>query len=417
MVDSFATNPVQISKRPPGWQIMPIGSLCERVTSGATPLRTREDYFAGGTIPWFKTQELNDGWLEDSLEHITELALRETSVKMFPPNTVLIAMYGDGKTITSTGILRKPATTNQACCAMITDSSRCDFRYLFYALQFHRGDFIQLATGGAQRNLSVGLISEFEIRVPPLSEQHAIASVLGALDDMIHVNQQMNVTLEAIVCAIFSETFASSVARSANVDVIPFGSLVLISREAVDPGDLPSEVFQHYSIPAFDEKRLPVKETGEQIKSHKFVVYPDSVLLSKLNPRIPRVWLPAVDSNAKSICSTEFLVLRPKEPFPREFIYGLCRSKSFQEAFSGMVTGTSGSHQRVKADYLEKLPIVRPSIEALERFKEHVNTLHRRSAHNLQENVTLATLRDTLLQKLISGELRLRNIDSTAEGI
>ena len=103
-----------------------IEQLCTKVTSGSTPLRSRAEYYVGGTIGWYKTGELNDWYLKPAEEQITEKALQETSVKLFPPNTVLIAMYGDGKTITSMGLLRSTAATNQACCAMLVDESKSE---------------------------------------------------------------------------------------------------------------------------------------------------------------------------------------------------------------------------------------------------------------------------------------------------
>jgi type I restriction enzyme S subunit len=140
---------------------IPIEQLCIRVTTGATPLRSRHDFYEGGTIDWYKTGELKDWYLGPAEERITPKALEETSVKIFPANTVLMAMYGDGKTITSLGILRAPAATNQACSAMLVDEGKCDTRYFFYALRERRHLLLKVASGGAQRNLSGKLIREF----------------------------------------------------------------------------------------------------------------------------------------------------------------------------------------------------------------------------------------------------------------
>jgi len=190
-----------------GWQTLAIEDVCEAVTSGGTPLRSRTEYYRDGTIPWFKTKELKDNILTDSEEKITERALEESSAKLFPIDTVLMAMYGDGKTITSLGILGTEAATNQACCAMIPDAARCDPRFLFYSLKHHRQDFIRIASGGAQRNLSGKLIRRFAIGVPGLQRQHRIAHILGTLDDKIELNRRMSGTLEAIARAIFKSWF------------------------------------------------------------------------------------------------------------------------------------------------------------------------------------------------------------------
>ena len=160
MNDLISTNPTKISIAS-DWQTLSIEALCERVTSGATPSRSKSRYYKGGSIPWFKTKELDFLRLVDSEEKITDAALRETSAKLFPPGTVLMAMYGDGRTITSLGILEVEAATNQACCAMIPSAKVCDSRFLYYSLSHYRQDFLQIANGGAQRNLSGALIKNF----------------------------------------------------------------------------------------------------------------------------------------------------------------------------------------------------------------------------------------------------------------
>ena len=165
---------------------IPIEQLCTKVTTGATPLRSRNDYYEAGTIDWYKTGELKDWYLGPAAERITEKALEETSAKLFPADTVLMAMYGDGRTITSLGMLRAPAATNQACSAMLVDKEKCDTRYFFYALKSRRHVLLKVASGGAQRNLSGKLVKEFTLPVPPLPVQRRIAGILSAYDELAH---------------------------------------------------------------------------------------------------------------------------------------------------------------------------------------------------------------------------------------
>ena len=207
MADESRTNPTSLLAAPDGWRVMQIEELCERVTSGGTPSRQRPEFYDNGVFSWFKTKELKDCSLYHSEERITQDAIDSSSAKLFPPNTVLMAMYGDGKTITSLGLLRGEAATNQACCAMIPNRSVCDPRFLFYSLLNHREDFLRIASGGAQRNLSGNLIRRFALNTPPLPEQKAIASILGALDDKIELNRRMNATLEAMARALFQSWF------------------------------------------------------------------------------------------------------------------------------------------------------------------------------------------------------------------
>ena len=134
--------------------------------SGVTPSRLRKDYY-GGNIPWLKTGDLNDGYISDIPEYITETALKETSVKLNPKDSVLIAMYG--ATIGKVGILSFPATTNQACCAC-TDYL-VKKMYLFYFLLANRENFIAMGGGGAQPNISKEKIVSTLIPLPPMQEQ------------------------------------------------------------------------------------------------------------------------------------------------------------------------------------------------------------------------------------------------------
>jgi type I restriction enzyme S subunit len=184
-----------------------IEQLCTKVTTGATPLRSRNDYYEAGTIDWYKTGELKDWYLGPAAERITEKALEETSAKLFPADTVLMAMYGDGSTITSLGMLHAPAATNQACSAMLVDKGKCDTRYFFYALKSRRHLLLKVASGGAQRNLSGKLIKEFTLPVPPLQLQRRIANILSAYDELIENNQRRIRILEAMARTLYREWF------------------------------------------------------------------------------------------------------------------------------------------------------------------------------------------------------------------
>ena len=165
----------QYGKLPKGWCETILGSI-GTWQSGATPSRLRKDYY-GGNIPWLKTGDLNDGIIEFIPECITERALEETSVKLNPTGSILIAMYG--ATIGKIGILSKPATTNQACCACI--NYLADKMFLFYFLFGNKEKFIAMGGGGAQPNISKEKIIHTHIPLPPLSEQHRIVAKIEEL--------------------------------------------------------------------------------------------------------------------------------------------------------------------------------------------------------------------------------------------
>ena len=157
-------------KLPNGWCLTILGSI-GTWQSGATPSRLRKDYY-GGNIPWLKTGDLNDDVIDSIPEFITEKALDETSVKLNPTGSILIAMYG--ATIGKIGILSFPATTNQACCACV--DYKIDKMYIFYFLLSNRANFISMGGGGAQPNISKEKIVNTIFPLPTLAEQKRIVA-------------------------------------------------------------------------------------------------------------------------------------------------------------------------------------------------------------------------------------------------
>ena len=165
----------QYGKLPNGWCETLLGNI-GTWQSGATPSRLRKEYY-GGSIPWLKTGDLNDGIVQSIPECITERALEETSVKLNPAGSILIAMYG--ATIGRIGILSKPATTNQACCACVDYLP--EKKFLFYFLLANRENFIAMGGGGAQPNISKEKIIHTHIPLPPQQEQQRIVAKIEEL--------------------------------------------------------------------------------------------------------------------------------------------------------------------------------------------------------------------------------------------
>lgn len=145
--------------------------------SGGTPSRKRKEYY-NGNIPWIKTGELNNGYIFNSEEKITELGLKNSSAKLYPINTVIIAMYG--ATIGKVGILSIEATTNQACACAIVNKNIL-FKYVFHYLIYQKEAFINKSKGGAQPNLSQEIIKKHEIPLPPINEQQRIVNRIESL--------------------------------------------------------------------------------------------------------------------------------------------------------------------------------------------------------------------------------------------
>lgn len=173
---------------PDSWCLTTLGNI-GKWQSGATPSRLNKDYY-NGNIPWLKTGDLTDGFIYDIPETITQKALEETSVKLNPKGSVLIAMYG--ATIGKIGILTIPSATNQACCAC-SEFKGIYNMYLFYYLLSHRYIFIMMGGGGAQPNISKEKITETLIPLPPLSEQKRI---VAKIEELFAVIDKINISLK-----------------------------------------------------------------------------------------------------------------------------------------------------------------------------------------------------------------------------
>ena len=187
------------------WQKYSLEEICLKITSGGTPSRQNPKLYKNGNINWIKTKELNNGYIFESEEKITEEAIKRSSAKLLPVNTILLAMYG--ATVGELGILGKEMACNQACCALIIDPKKADYRFIFYLLRLYKKEIQSLATGAAQQNLSAKTIKEFSFYIPNLEKQKKIADILSELDKKIDLNTQINQTLEQIAQALFKSWF------------------------------------------------------------------------------------------------------------------------------------------------------------------------------------------------------------------
>jgi type I restriction enzyme S subunit len=299
----------------------------------------------------------------------------------------------------------------------VVPKTELDMRWLYYAIQHYK--LGEIDDGSPIPSTTRAAVYMRELSVPPLEEQHAIAETLGALDDRIANLRQTNATLQAIAAALFKSRFVDfdgvpqEGMQESELGLIPkgwrayaFGEIATLGKGSVNPATQPQTVFQHYSLPAFDAGQMPIAETGQAIKSNKTPVPSGAVLVSKLNPHIPRIWFVG-ETGDSAVCSTEFLVWTPKPGIGSAFIYFVATSPEFNATMRQLVTGTSNSHQRVKPDQLTSAHAAIASKESIAAFDEAIAPMLKKIEHNRQQAATLAALRDTLLPRLISGRLRV----------
>ncbi len=268
-----------------------------------------------------------------------------------------------------------------------------------------RDYILSIAVGATMPSINTEILKGIPISFPPLPEQRAIASVLSSLDAKIHLLHRQNKTLEAMAETLFRQWFVEEAEEGWEEYVLT--DIASHCKDSVNPGQHPTRTYHHYSLPAYDDGRKPSPELGDTIKSSKYVVPENSVLISKLNPRFPRVWPVRDKKHEHPISSTEFQVFVPKKDEMFGFLYCFLISKPVQDELASAASGTSGSHQRVSPDDIKGLTFQAKSRQQLADFSKVVDPLLEKIETNKDQVANLTKLRDTLLPKLMSGEVRV----------
>ena len=194
---------------PKGWETKKMEEGCVRINSGGTPSRKKEEYY-GGDIPWLKTKELLDNFIFNSEEYITEKGLKESSAKVFPRNTVLMAIYAS-PTVGKLGIASSDVTFNQAMCGMVTNENMLCYEYLYLFLLKERINLNNLASGSAQQNLSVTTIKNYTILVPNIELIKQFKNVISNAFIKIENNSLENIRLSNIRDSILPKLMSGEI--------------------------------------------------------------------------------------------------------------------------------------------------------------------------------------------------------------
>jgi type I restriction enzyme, S subunit len=422
--------------KPSNWRTSTLGNVATWV-SGGTPSKLNPKYW-GREIPWASAKDMKSLRIYETEDYVTKEAIKD-GLKVVPKGSILMLVRG--MTLHNDlpiCVVMQDTTFNQDVKGILPKEG-IDETFLVYCLLANKPRLralVDSASHGTGR-IHSEILKRVEVPIPPLETQRAIAHILGTLDDKIELNRSTNETLEAMAKAIFKSWFvdfdpvkakaegrqpegidAETAAlfpdgfENSELGEIPRGwktgilsDIVSLSRAALNPQLFTEEAFEHFSIPAFDNEQKATLEKGTAIRSNKFLVPDGCILVSKLNPETPRVWLPTPNPNFRSVTSTEFLVFIPLNPTIRAFTYGFVTSPLFTETLALRVTGTSKSHQRVKPDDVLRLPVILPPSKLQNTLASLVNPLLDQVASNRLESRDLATLRDSLLPKLLSGEL------------
>lgn len=284
----------------------------------------------------------------------------------------------------------------------------CDSTFLYYILANDAFFNYASATSKGTKMPRGDKTAIMQYKVPCFNyeTQLRIGKLLRSIDDRIAVNKKINDNLEQQAQAIYHERFETVSPNDLPSDwrIVTLGEVATISNKSFNPLKEPEILLEHYSIPAFDEARFPVFELSTSIKSNKFIIDASCFMISKLNPTTKRVWKPyCLTGNA--VCSTEFIVYKAKDQSITDFLYSVIDSGSFSDFMCSHVTGSTGSRQRTTPSDTLSYELILPSEDELAEFQSLVSPMYAQMRINAIENDKLKRLRDSLLPKLMSGEI------------
>ncbi|MEZ9516790.1 restriction endonuclease subunit S [Vibrio splendidus] len=419
-----------------------IQDICTKVCSGGTPSTRVKEFYIDGTVPWIKTKEVNNCKVFSAETYITEDAIAKSSAKLIPENSVIIAMYGNGDTAGRVAINKIPVATNQACCNLIIDPTKADYRFVFYYLRTQYQKLVDLKNGGAQQNLNAKILREYPFPDTTRAKQTEIANFLEQLDDKISNNTQTNQTLEEMAQAIFKSWFVDfdPVKAKMNVDQpegMDAGTASLFPEKLVESelGLIPEgwEVTKLSKV--IDLLNGFAFKSPEYVKEGTFVLRTKNFDSSNSVERLgDDVYLPDefLESHKKYLCEAydyhvvmvaasigktamiyphqlpalrnqNMWCFRPKDEslrfYTKYMVDGLVKLNM------GLASGSARAFFK-KGDF-NSYEFALPSSELLVKFNDVVGNLVKQKGSLLNQNVQLAAMRDTLLPKLLSGEIEL----------
>lgn len=408
------------------WVELQLGDVCTLRAGSAFKRELQGQKL--GDYPFIKVSDMNLAsniyTIRAANNWVSKEVADQLKAKIFGTGTTVFAKIGEGLKANRVRILERPTLIDNNMMGA-TPLEGIDPHFLRFLLSTF--DFGRYASGTAVPYISQMVLSQVPVSVPQLSVQKRISGLLISFDELIANNTRRIDILEEMACAIYREWFVEF-RYPGHEDVplveselgpIPKGwgvtdlaTEVMVDRSNIKPAESPDEEFAHYSIPAFDSGHLPSVETGSEILSGKYELTMPSVMMSKLNPRFPRVW--RVDPTAgslRSVASTEFMVFVDPSNWSLEYLYGVFVGSDIKDTLVATASGTSTSHQRVKPSDVVVIPLIGPRLDLVKQYTEIVRAMLELAGSLLVANQALSARRDLLLPKLVSGEIDVSEID------
>lgn len=408
---------------PKHWQVKKLGEVCH-TTSGGTPSRQKSSYY-NGNIPWVKSGELARGLILDTEEKISEEAIKNSSAKVFPKGTLLIALYG--ATIGKLAFLGVDAATNQAICGIFKNDT-IDSNYLYHFLFYKKPNLVKQGIGGAQPNISQGILKNLDLPIPPLPEQQAIVAKIEELlselengkQQLLTAQQQLKVYRQSLLKWAFEGKLTNKKVKEGE---LPKGWKEVQIKDVATMN--PKTPNRENISKQMEVQFLPMKLVEEIInKIHLTEIrkYEDvlkgsytpfingDVIFAKVTPCMENGKIAIVDNlkNGIGFGSSEFHVLRAGDKIKSNFLFYFLVQDGFRHKAASEMTGAVGL-RRVPKQFIENYSIPLPSIKEQQLIVSELESkltvcdkIEETISHSLQQ---AETLRQSILKKAFEGKL------------
>ena len=393
---------------PKSWHRSTLGEIA-RITSGGTPDRSKPEYW-GGDVPWVTTGEIQFNTITDTVEKITAAGLQNSSAKLFPPGTLLMAMYGQGKTRGQVAKLSIEAATNQACAAIqLRDKHDVDFYFQYLTSQYE--ELRELGNAGTQKNLNGGIIKGLDVPVPPYGEQRRIAQILSTWDQAIVAAERLVANSQHQKLAL-TQTLISDRSRQARgMPTLPreHASAIFLPRSVRrnDGLELLSVMQDVGVVPRSSLDRKVVMPEGST-DGYKLVEPGDFVIsLRSFEGGLEY-------SRFRGLVSPAYTVLQPAKPIVDDFYRHYFKSREFIGRLAVAVIGIRDGKQ-ISYDDFEFLKLPYPSIAEQEAISNKLNAAEQVVKRHETYLQLLRQEKAGLMSQLLTGKRRVKLPDAKTE--
>nr|WP_306811981.1 restriction endonuclease subunit S [Pseudomonas oleovorans] len=382
-----------------------ISDFCQ-TGSGGTPSRDIPEYYEGD-IPWIKSGDLRENIVTSATEFISQEAINKSSAKIVSQGAILVAMYG--ATVGRMALLGIDAATNQAVCNVVPDASKADTKYVYYALLSKVPDFLRSAIGGAQPNISQGLIRSTEIPLPPLPEQKRIAAILDKADAIRRKRQQAIQLADDFLRAVFLDMFGDPVTNPKGfpvgtirdlVDTANYGSSAKASETE---GEFPMLRMGNITYSgAIDFSGLKYVDLSKKDQP-KYLVEKGDLLFNRTNSKELVGKTAVYDRDDVAAIAGYLIRVRMNEKGNSYYVSGYLNSTHGKSTLQSMCKSIVGM-ANINAQEMQNIQILLPPIEIQNKYAAIFQTTKQRLRSQSQSEGNLADLFSALSQKAFRGE-------------